>query len=124
MIAGDAVEILARGQRLVGPERVIPATAGEPVASRALLRFSLDALEHFVEGLGAGEVNVELGLACAAEMDVGVVEAGHDESAVEILSASVWSGQALDFRIDTCCDYFAVCDGDCRDDLWLGLRVI
>ena len=98
--AGDLVEILARGQRLLGPQRVIPVAAGEPVAGGRGLREGLDLGQHLGERLDAGEVDVELGAAGAAKMRVRVVEAGKDEGAgvgaVQIAQRGVGSGQAGD----------------------------
>ena len=94
MIAGDFVEILARGQRFVGPESVVPVAAGEPVAGGRGVGGRLDFREHVGEGFDAGEVDVELGAACAAQVRVRVVEAGEDEGAgaggVEIAEARFW----------------------------------
>ena len=79
MIAGDFVEILAGGQRFVGPEGVIPAAAGEPMARGCCVGGGLDLREHVGERFHAGQVDVKLGAARAAEVRMRVVESGEDE---------------------------------------------
>ncbi len=49
---GDLVEILARGQGLVGPEGVVPVAAGEPVAGGRGVGEGLDLGEHVGERFG------------------------------------------------------------------------
>ena len=115
MARGDQVEILARGQGLAGPEGVVPATAGEPVAGGCGFGEGGDAGKHVGEGFGAGEVDVELGLACAAEVGVRVVESGKDDGvaarSVEVAEDGFWSGEASDFAGGPDSKHFATADG-------------
>ena len=101
MAACDFVEILARGQDLLVPEGVIPVAAGEPVAGGRGVGGGLDSCEHLGEGFDAGEIDVELGAACAAEVGVGIVEAGKDEGTgaggVEIVEDGFWTCESGDF---------------------------
>ena len=77
----DLVEILAGGQDLFFPQRVVPAAAGDPVAFGRFSRESLDLCQHLGQRLDPDQVEIELGLAGPAEMGVGVVESGKDEGA-------------------------------------------
>ena len=123
VIASDFVEILARGQDFIGPQSVIPVAAGEPVACGRGVGGGLDFREHVGEGFDAGEVDVELGAACAAEMRVRVIEAGEDEGAgvggVEIVEHGFGSGEACDVFGLADGEHFAAADGDGFDDLRL-----
>ena len=61
MRAGDGVEVLAGGELGAGPEGVVPAASGEPLAfalGRHLLR---DAGLHLFERLRALDVHAQLG---------------------------------------------------------------
>ena len=69
------------GRTFCGPEGVIPVAAGEPVACGRGVGGGFDLREHLGEGFDAGEIDVELGVACTAEVRVRVVEAGEDEGA-------------------------------------------
>ena len=79
--AGDLVQILPGGQRLVGPQRVVPVAAGEPVAGRRGVGEGLDFGQHVGERFHAGQVDIELGAPGPAEMGVRVIEAGKDKRA-------------------------------------------
>ena len=81
MAAGDLVEVLAGGQDLLRPQRVVPVAAGEPMAGGSVVGEGLHFGQHVGEGFHAGQVDVELGAPGAAEVDVGVVEAGKDKGA-------------------------------------------
>ena len=81
MAAGHFVQILPRGQRFAGPKGVIPVAAGEPMAGGRGIGKGLDLGQHLRQRLHTGQVHVQLGLSGAAQMDVGVVEAGKDKDA-------------------------------------------
>src|SRR5262249_18304567 len=49
MIAGDGVEVLANGRLLYGPQRMVPAAAGDPLAPRGRFGARGNALLHLVE---------------------------------------------------------------------------
>src|ERR1700751_4180088 len=80
----DRVELLLGGEFFVGPEGVVPAAAGDPIAffvggygtGYALLQFFRggDTVQADCEHVGGG----------IAQMDVGVVEAGHYEFVAEL----------------------------------------
>ncbi len=126
VVAGDFVEVLTRGQDFIGPQSVIPVAAREPVAGRRGVGGGLDFGEHVGEGFDAGEVDVELGAAGAAEVGVGIVEAGEDEGAggggVEIVENGFGSGEARDVFGGADGENFAATDGDGFDDLRLVFR--
>ena len=84
MAAGYGIEIGAGGQRGAGPQGVVPAAAGEPGAGRGSLRGCADAGLGVSERAGAGEVDREADVAGLAEVNVGIVEAGHHEGAMEV----------------------------------------
>ncbi len=123
VIAGYLVEILTRGQDFIGPQSVVPIAASEPVAGGRGVCCCFDFREHFGEGFDAGEVYVELGAACSAEMRVRVVEAGEDEGAgaggAEIAQRCFGSCEALDVFSLADSKYFAATDGDGFNDLRL-----
>ena len=72
------------GEFLVGPQRVIPPGAGDPLAFFVRGDGGGDALLHFFDGGDAVEADGEQVCAGAAQVNVGVVEAGHDEMVVEL----------------------------------------
>ena len=124
MAAGNFVEILARGQNFFCPESVIPVAAGEPVAGGCCVGGGLDLREHVGERFDAGEVDVELGAACAAKVCVGVVESGKDDRYVVLAESRsckmrLGSGEAGDFVGRADGENFAAADGDGFDDLRL-----
>ena len=123
MIAGDFVEILARGQGLVGPEGVVPVAASEPVACGSGVGCGFDLREHVGEGFDAGEVDVELGAACAAEVRVRVVEAGEDEgvrgSGARSCRAVLGPARRVMSSVVADGEHFAAADGHGLDDLRL-----
>ena len=79
MARRNFVEILAGGQGLLRPKRVIPVAAREPVPGGCGIGEALDFNEHRRQGFNAGQVHVELGSAGASQVGVSVIEAGEDE---------------------------------------------
>src|SRR6202022_3321296 len=94
MPGGNAVEVDARWQCLVGPESVVPSAALQPFSFRRLPRRSVNAIEHFVERVCTEKVHVQLHLATFAEVCVGIIEAGHGECSVEIDDARLRAAQS------------------------------
>ncbi len=82
--------------------------------------------EHIGEGFDAGEIDVELGAAGAAEMRVGVVEAGKEEDVgavgVEVAEDGIGSGETLDVRVAADGEDSAAADGDGLNRLRLVFR--
>ncbi len=113
---GDLVEVLAGGENLLVPEGVVPVAAGEPVSRGSGLGEEVDFSEHFGERFYAGEIDVELGLASAAKVGVGVVEAGKDEGTgavrVEIVETGVGAGEPGDLIRGADGQHLASADGD------------
>src|SRR5437870_451067 len=97
IVRRNRIDILARGKALFGPESVIPAGASDPFTGFCLRDGGGEALLHFGDGRRAVEANRERILSSAAEMDVRVVEAGHDEVAAQIDDASSLFGEGGDF---------------------------
>ncbi len=126
MIAGDFVEILACGQGFVGPQGVIPVSASEPVACGSRVGCGFDLREHSGEGFDAGEVDVELSAACAAEVRVRVIEAREDEgvrgSGAEIVESSFRTGKTRDVFSLAYSEHFAAANGDGLNRLRLIFR--
>src|ERR1039458_1089246 len=81
MSSRDFVEILARRQNLLRPQRVIPIATRKPMTPGRRICKCLDAGEHIGERLHAGEIDIEFGLASAAQMRVSVVESRKDNGA-------------------------------------------
>ncbi len=81
---GDLVEVLAGGQGARRPPGVVPAGAEDPLAGGSSGGVGADAGLHVGEGGGAVEVDGELLLASGGHVGVGIVEAGHDEGAVQV----------------------------------------
>ncbi len=84
MAGGDGVDVGAGGELLVGPVGVVPASAGNPCSGRESGGEGADAGLHLGEGGDVVEVDGELVAAGVGHVGVGVVEAGHDEGAVEV----------------------------------------
>ncbi len=112
MAGGDGVDCLPGGERFVGPEGLVPAAAEDPGAGVGGGGESLDALEHIGEGACTGEIDGEhLLLAGGEEVDMGVVEAGHDEGAVEVDDRRVRGFCGEDLAVGACGGDDAVADG-------------
>ena len=84
MAVRDRIQLLAGGQHLFRPERVIPPAALQPLAGRRGLRGALDAVQHLLERFASREVDRKLEAAGLAQMRVRVVDAGHGKGATEI----------------------------------------
>ena len=67
--------ILAGGESLAGPERMVPVAAREPVAGGLIFGKGSYLGQHFRQRLNPGQVHVELGLAGPAQVGVSVVQA-------------------------------------------------
>src|ERR1700727_762584 len=80
----------------------------------------IDLCEHLGKGLGAGEIDVELGASSAAKVCVGIVEAGKDESAgaggVEIVENRFGSSETRDLFGGSDGEDFAAADCDGFND--------
>ncbi len=94
--AAHFVEVGARGQHLLRPFGVVPAASGDPLAGRGRLHAVGDALLHLLQRLGPNEIHVQLLEAAITEVQVGVVEARHHESAAEVHHLGVMAGQFAD----------------------------
>ncbi len=81
MAAGDFIQILAGGQRLFGPERVVPVAAGEPVACGCGFGKVFDLGLHLGEGLDPGQIEIQLHSPGLAQMHMGIIESWKDKGA-------------------------------------------
>ena len=98
IFGGDRVEILTRGKFFHGPEGVVPAIDDDPFTGLVVLQASADALLKFGERFCAFRIYVELDVGGTGEVQVSVVETGHDELAVEIEDAGVGTFPFLNIR--------------------------
>src|SRR5438552_9516571 len=80
----DGIELLAIGEPLLRPERVVPAAAGDPLAFFVLRYGRGYALLHFLDGRYARQRDGKFIGSGAAKMHVRIVEAGHYKLAVEM----------------------------------------
>src|SRR2546423_1057843 len=83
IVRSDFVQVLLR-RPLAAPERLIPAAPRYPSAGRNLADARRDARLRFGERLCAEKVHAKQRESAAEEMYVRVVEAGSDETALEI----------------------------------------
>ena len=82
MFSRDLVELLPRGQRLLSPQGVVPAAAGQPVAGwRVPCKFR-NLLEHLGKRLHVPQVQIHLGARSNSQVSVGVIEAGKHKHAL------------------------------------------
>src|SRR5260370_32450141 len=84
VLGSDGIELMAVGKSFIGPEGLIPASAGDPFACFVLRDGDGDALLHFLRGSHARERECELVGTRATEKHVGIIESRHDELALEI----------------------------------------
>jgi hypothetical protein len=78
----DGVELLAIGKFLVGPKRVIPAGASDPLAGPVMGHSFRKTLLHFLDGIGAAKLHGNHALGGVSQMHVSVIEARHYERAL------------------------------------------
>ena len=121
---GDLVEVLAGGEALLsipsrGPFGVVPACSYDPCTGLCGGDVAGDAGLHVREGGGAVQVYGELLLAGGGDVGMGVVEAGHDEGAVEVDDRSLRGAELVGFGTDG--EDAAVGDGEGGDDLGIGV---
>ena len=124
--ARDRVEVLAGGQGLRGPQRVVPAAAKDPLAP--LTRFGggdvgADTGLHLREGTRADEIHRQPLLAGAGHVGVRVVEAGHGEGALEVDDVRLLSFESQHRRVCAYRDDTAACDGQRGDTAGDGIGV-
>ncbi len=138
----DRIEFLFIGEFLVGPQRVVPATAGDPLAFFVLRHGIGDALLQLFNAGDAVQPHGEHVRARVAEVHVGIIEAGHDEFAHELngfgarIVSATFEQDEIDFANTT---NFAIANGhgigprlfrvigvnpamQINDDVRLGLR--
>ena len=106
------VKICSRGKCLVCPQSVIPAAPREPVALWCCDCGELNTPLHFGERGASGEVNLQFDHAGVTEMHMGIVEAGHDEGAVEINLAGGGTGEGHRGLIIADDDHFTVANDE------------
>src|SRR5208282_6747327 len=84
MSLGNFIEIPARGRDFYWPQSFVPAGADDPLTGLGFFDSFREALAQFVERFHAGDVDAHLRGTGIVEMQVGVVESGHDEVSAEI----------------------------------------
>jgi hypothetical protein len=84
MTAGDFIDVPSVRRDFNRPESLVPTGTENPFTRFRLLDFFGDAIAEFVERLHACEINAQLGSARVIEMQVRVVESGHEEVPIEI----------------------------------------
>ena len=99
MRAAHRVNVLAGRQLSVRPQRLVPATAHEPLAGSGSLGAGRDALLHLLERPGAAQIDAEQLQARMFQMNVGIVEARHHEVAAEIDNLRVGALQLADIVV-------------------------
>ena len=84
MISGDRIEVLAGGQCFIRPPGLVPARPQKPGAILCFECGMLDACFHLSQRSDTVQINGKFLPACGAKVRMGIVEAGHDECALEI----------------------------------------
>src|SRR5216683_5406314 len=89
ILGGHVVELPLAGKLLFRPERVIPAGAGDPIAFLVRSDAGGEALFQLFDGGGAVETYGKHACTRGTEVDVGIIESGHEEFFVEMLGYGV-----------------------------------
>jgi len=84
MVGSNGVQILTRGQGFAVPLGVVPAAAGDPLTCVQSGSIGFDFGLHRTERWDVIQIDRKRVLAGGGHVGVGFVEAGHDESAVEV----------------------------------------
>src|SRR3954452_20238535 len=84
IFGGDGVQLLFGREFFVGPQCVIPSAASDPVAFFVLGNGGGDAFLQFFDSWHVVKLNGKHVGASAAEVNVRVVEPGHDEATCEL----------------------------------------
>src|ERR1700722_8675532 len=94
---GYGIEIVARGEFFLGPQRVVPAIDHDPFAGLVIFQTITDALLKFGERFRAFGVDFELSIGRTREVQMRVVESGHNELTVKIDDFRLRAGPFLNF---------------------------
>jgi hypothetical protein len=84
MVAGHGIDELSRGEPLAGPGLVVPVPLEDPRPLRQRLRVVTEAVGEVGLVPGLAKVHREQAEAAVEEVDVSVVEAGHDEASLQL----------------------------------------
>ena len=114
---GHAVEIASRRQPPAAPDGVVPAAATNPGSGRSVGGTRAHARQHLLEGARAAQVALQGERARGGQMQVGVVEAGHDERPVQIEDLRPRTFEAGHFLIRAREQYPPAADGERSDAL-------
>ena len=98
MRAGHRVYVLVGRQLSVCPQRLVPATADEPLTGRGVLDAGGDALLHLGQRVHAAQIDAQQIQSRVLEMNVSIIEARHHEVAAEIDNLRVRSPLVCRFR--------------------------
>src|ERR1035437_9270532 len=108
MPAAHRVDILAGRQLSVGPQRLVPAAANEPLAGRGSLGAGRDALLHLLQRARAPQIHAKGLQARMFQMNVGIVESWHYKVATKVDNLRVGALQLADSIIRPDCENAAI----------------
>src|SRR5216683_2060933 len=89
IFGGNVVELPFVGKLCFRPQRVVPAGAGDPIAFLVRSDAGGEALFQLFDGGRAVEAHGKHARARGTEVDVGIIESGHEEFFVEMLGYGV-----------------------------------
>src|ERR1700722_10487896 len=84
MTCGHPIKILPGWERLVGPQRMIPTTAQQPLTWESLIGGDSYSLKHVRQGSASIEIHTELGLSRSRQVDVSIIKPGHHKGALQV----------------------------------------
>ncbi len=97
MIAGDRIQVLARGNFLHRPLGVVPAASQYPFAGRGSLHALGNARLHLIERFRVRQFDIQHLEAAVGQVQVRVVEAGHREAPAQVHHLRVRAFDFADF---------------------------
>ena len=121
-VAGNRVQVGPSGQLAHPPANLVPAPADEPLARRCLIGPIGDALHHFGFISTAGQINQTAAQTPVAKMDVGVAQAGQQQTAAEIDHVRLLTGQRQNLAVSTNSDNVRPADGHGRRPGLIGIN--
>jgi hypothetical protein len=84
MTGSYPIKILPGWKRLVGPQRMVPAPAQQPLTWERLMGGDSYPLKHLRQGSASIEIHTELGLSRIRQVDVSIIKPGHHKGALEV----------------------------------------
>src|ERR1700722_845173 len=111
------IEILPGWERLVGPQRMIPTTAQQPLTWERLTGGDLYSLNHVRQGSASIQIHTELGLSCSRQVDVSIIKPWYHKGAVQVDQLGARLLQPQNCGIVAGSHNFVASDCDGRDPL-------